>query len=1053
MNATLWTPPTIVQSLVKVTEAHPLEHKLLIVPHATYGRELLATLARWRGNWVGWEALTLVQMAHELALVPLSEAGLRPASEIELRVLLREAVQSAAGGAESRFAHWAAQGGSSLSQSLFRTISELRESQVRASDLLARAGTESLGAFLASVLAEYERLLDTLRLADPAGVFLAALGAFDNEAPYALPGQVFFVPELTARGLARRLVERLLSRGAQVLATDLPRGRVPPASLAATAVSPANQPASTGDSLLAWCTALDLPVAGVAGDAHLSLDFFSAATPSDEIREVLRRTIGEGWHWHQVEIAAVDPERYGVVLDAVAQQLGLPVTMLHGIPLGRTRLGGLLERWFVWLEQELPDRILRELLEADELSLPPGSPSGTWVAAELRKRKVGRGLDRYRSTVQALRQSLDSTALGGEERWGEVEGEEREVEVQARLALAVVLEKLIAVLPQEARDGRSGDEVSIAELARATARWLELLRLDGPEEKRLLSRLKARLDQLCFLAGRPLPFARAVQEVRAALSGMRYWPTASSEKGSGLSTGGALHFTGVEYAGASGRPRVFVVGLDAHSVSNQESGDPFLGDKLRQLLFGELALDQARRAETVFARVAGLARLRGQVTLSYARRCPQDGRLSAPAPLLLQAFRLAKGDPKLGYAELEEALVPVASPVPGPGAACLDERDLWLAAIGRGPVLLNATPQIRERFPGLARGLEALQALEEAQLTFYHGWVPAAGSPAQHLLKNDRQVSASELERLARCPLSWFYRYLLRLRQPEDVNFELGAWLDPLTRGSLLHQVFEEFGRRFRGREHLLELQEAEDELRSILEDVAERQREALPPPNELVWEREYAALERAALSFLHAERRAAGLDDALRWYEVEVQFGGDRPARVRLPSGRVLALRGRIDRIDLLPDGRARIVDYKTGSPDRYWKDRDSFHGGRRLQPVVYGAAVESALGYRVDSFEYLFFSPESETDSVVYRRQELEKGIETLELILSYGEGGAFVPSDDPNDCRLCDYRLICRVREDEAGAPQSPRATWAKKKGRTLVQYLPLTTIRRRDEGRRG
>ncbi len=39
-----------------------------------------------------------------------------------------------------------------------------------------------------------------------------------------------------------------------------------------------------------------------------------------------------------------------------------------------------------------------------------------------------------------------------------------------------------------------------------------------------------------------------------------------------------------------------------------------------------------------------------------------------------------------------------------------------------------------------------------------------------------------------------------------------------------------------------------------------------------------------------------------------------------------------------------------------------------------------------------------------------------------------GAFVPTDDPDDCRFCDYAEVCRARREDWGRVTSPLADWS-------------------------
>ena len=117
-----------------------------------------------------------------------------------------------------------------------------------------------------------------------------------------------------------------------------------------------------------------------------------------------------------------------------------------------------------------------------------------------------------------------------------------------------------------------------------------------------------------------------------------------------------------------------------------------------------------------------------------------------------------------------------------------------------------------------------------------------------------------------------------------------------------------------------------------------------------------------------HAERRRAledldttflieaEADDPVGWRPAlfEVTFGVEgregsagttAPLVYQLPDGTTLSLRGRIDRIDVSPDGRhARVLDYKTGKL-RSPKTPDRLGKGRALQLPVYRLAAETLL------------------------------------------------------------------------------------------------------------
>lgn len=473
---------------------------------------------------------------------------------------------------------------------------------------------------------------------------------------------------------------------------------------------------------------------------------------------------------------------------------------------------------------------------------------------------------------------------------------------------------------------------------------------------------------------------------------------------------------------------------------------------------GRLVTSVERREESGIALSRALARLRGRVTLSYATSGSLDGREAGPSPYMLQAWRQSQGDTSLSYEQLRSALRPPVSAVPargGDGAlagiALLDGRDVWLDALADGALLLDGTAVVRDAFPVLAAGLDAQYAANGDALSAFHGLVPQAGAALDPTARPNREISLSALEMLAKCPLAWFYRYGLSLYPNQDPEYDEARWLDQLQRGSLLHEVFEAFTRRFQGKQDTL----AGDDARSAIEGIAAaavaRWRSEVPPPAESVFDAERAEIHRAALAFLQMERDRYAAGDRGRWVSFELSFGrGERPGPFVLPDGRTLLTHGRADRVDEMPDGTLRVIDYKTGKAAFYGKNPKggAFNGGRQLQPAIYVAAVTALTGTTVSSFEYRFPTERGGNEIVAYGANELQGAAGIIGSLIAHVHDGDFIPTIDASDCGYCDYKEICRASRTRFGA-ESPRAAWAKEHAGMLPEYAAMLA-RRNKEG---
>ena len=181
--------------------------------------------------------------------------------------------------------------------------------------------------------------------------------------------------------------------------------------------------------------------------------------------------------------------------------------------------------------------------------------------------------------------------------------------------------------------------------------------------------------------------------------------------------------------------------------------------------------------------------------------------------------------------------------------------------------------------------------------------------------------------------------------------------------------------------------------------------------------------------------------EDGGRWVVAERSFGknGIDPVVVQLAGG-AIRLSGAIDRIDRAEDGTLRIIDYKTGSAFRYGPDQREYDGGRRLQHVLYAAAAETLYGEEISAAEYQFPSRRSENHRLVAGRHTLRAGLDVVDSLLGIVAAGTFHPTNNPDDCRFCEYAVICRAQLDEYDKVSSHMAEWARE-----TKDVALKTLR--------
>ncbi|MGH7570339.1 MAG: PD-(D/E)XK nuclease family protein [Gemmatimonadota bacterium] len=1080
----------LLETLLRIDRDHPAQRKVLVGPNRGVGRELLRALAVRGAGWIGFEVTTPRSLALSISADDLAASGRAPLDEFEEGALLDEAIDEAVAGGGGWIERLSQ--GVGFREAMANAIQALRLAGVRPSDLEAgRLENERKRDLLRRSLVAYERRLDERGRADGASIFRAAI---DRLAKRPLAERIVLLPGLGRGGLSGRFLEILLASGATVLESDPVLGLDPPVGriLGVAGHRPPTPPAGDGNGRAPARMGgssedgiqTDLFAGGGGGTAagglapspaspspgsllsHLfapeavslatrptSLDLYAAASPYEEIREALRRAVAEAATWDHVEIVATDPVVYGSVLDEIATKLGIPVTYAVGLPVERSRPGRAAMAYLEWISADFPESLFRYLLASGDVAPPaagegPERLSGGRLARRLRRLRVGWGRDRYEEAIDFRLQRLDSEGkdepdLDPEDIDRVRDRADRAREAEELAALGGMLGPILeATPPVPDRIGLGGAPVSPADLARGLTTFLEFVPARSAVEHEAMERLLERLGRIGATLARPTSFSSALAILRKHLD-IRIPSPGAEGPPPWSSTGGHLHFSDIDHGGRTGRPFTFVVGLDAERFPGAGIQDPILLDDDRRSLCPEdLPITAEILEERRYALAAMLAGLQGRVTFSYAAWDAAAGREVPPAGIVLQAFRLASGRPLASYSELRETLGRVVNPVPGDGRA-IDASDVWLDALREDGLFRRAEELIRASFAGLDRGITARRAHRGDLFSPHLGRIEARPDQLDPRRNPDLALSATALENLGGCPLAYLHRSVLGLRDPDDPELDPGVWLEPRERGTLLHAVYEESLRRARAQGVGLDPSVFEGLAMAVLEEEITRFRGRVPIPSQEVFEREAKALAEDMRVFVHmiGETRPD-------WIDLERGFGtwdGTEPPIEMDVGGGTIRTRGYIDRIDRLPDGNLRVVDYKTGKPRDHKAKNGVFHQGRRLQHAVYANAASKLYGRPVEVVEYRFPTRRGDELPRAYPAPRFADGGWVIGRLLDLVAAGHFVPTDDPADCWYCDHRPICRVRDDY-GETHSPPVVWAVEVKATLAEFQPLDEVRR-------
>lgn len=993
----------IADYLSRHLEEQPTREKIFFVPDFRIGRQIGEGLALAGRSWINLRFVTTGTLADEIAGLTLAGRGHRRLSGTRARIFLHLTFDELRrAGQLLYFGRLELRPG--LIAALLHSLRDLRLAGLSSGDLKPDLFIDpQKGKELHLFLERYEQMLDTSCSFDEAGLLQEA---------------IFLAPDFAAKRDARyfcletHILTELEKDFIKALAENdiilVQRGHVtktPPPRRLYFIEERKEGPSDPRSDLerTAWLFALDDAPPPLKDK---TLEMFRAVGEANECREVLRRIMGGGMSLDDVEVIHPRGSDHPISLYEEACKSGLKVTFSGGLPAAFTGPGRVFAGLVGWIENDFASPLFRRMLEEETLNgidREGGQRIGPQAAARIfRRARIGWGRGRYLQRLDAL--------LKDEEKRAEEKRNDQPDSSHPAVQITLVREwtaSFIEDFPEPDDEGR----MDLGALCTAFSRFLkDNARVRDAWDGQALALLSSRLDDAAAAAGVCLERDDCLEWLRSLGGAVRVGASGPQP--------GCLHVSTLADGGYSGRSLTFVVGLSREAVPGGRLPDPLLLDEERAKISDRLDLSSDRLRENIYLVTSLLSSLRGKAVLSFSSYDVIEARPAFPSSLLLQVFRLLEGDPGLDYTALLSTL-----PEPDgfiPTREALDETDWWLRRIvDREGRLRNAVEAVLDKFPGIEWGDRARRERKSADISVFCGNI-GADDALDPSAGEGFPVSPSQLEKLADCPFAYFVRYVLGVKQPDDIDPDRGAWLDRMQRGSLLHDIFFSFMKGLRDRG---ESADEKKHLPALLDAAAEvigRHREETPPPSPSVFEREKAELLEACGIFLGAEARRTERVEPLLF---EVVFGrleeGDEgighPVRIDVQGKKSFPLQGRIDRIDRLEDGTYRVVDYKTGRTGKYEKVR-SFGGGTCLQPALYSLAAAELLKElgmdadpEISESGYAFPSRRGDGREILFRGLDREALREVLRLLFRFLEDGVF-PVPGNAKCEWCDSAPVC-------------------------------------------
>ncbi len=1006
------------RALASFCDKHKFDSKIHVAPSLRVGHQWVETLTRNESSIINLQVQTFKGFVFNIANPILTSNGLRSVSDTGALLIISRLLGRLIESGESYFSTIPAR--DTLSKSLSQTIQTLRIYGIGPHDINPSAFESPEKAHdLAWLLTEYIGHLRTGKLVDYADV-LTMVAQQKHFASISFPTEYFVLAleDIDWAPLEIRLAG-LIGEGRFI--------SLPVDSPVATLQTNENSDAR----LLSWILDLvNAPGPKFDGSAKI----FHAVGHSNEVREAVRRVMfptdvsqtNPKYHLDEVELLYTDQRVYiPIIFDLFSYssmfvEIPTPfdlVTFADGVPARLSKPGRCLIAWLTWIRDDYPQMGLIKMIQdglLDSKSLTEDS-SFTRMASALRSIPIGHGRDNYQIAIERKIQEMEQTSNDQQRRASEECEETNDHRDSGEDCSGAIYMELLELI--------NGMLQTSCPVDRATTLQSALIFLDNfvrsSNEFDNYSKLalKSRIQELLdWITLEDDDVGLDIYDWLLSL------PDEARVMGSGPQPG-KIHVANLLSGGHSARRHTIILGLDDTRFPGFSFQDPAFLDHEKERISAGLALTSNTPKMNMIKLAKLFARLEGDVTLGFTSHDLLTDRSLFPSSAIFSAFRILSNQRDADQQAMFKWLVAPASAAPSLPETSICDIEWWMSALCTGNYI-NGADIVLQHFPNLAAGAIGCKKRFSDVFTEHDGYIEKFSEEIDPTVSKGKVLSASALETLGTCPLKYFFRYVLGLKPQDEVGLDPSRWLDAIQFGNLAHEVFYTFLSELIDEQRKIEFESDLPRLLKILNICLERYQSLVPILSDSALRRQVMELEAAMRVFLIEEET---LRDTWRPVVLEASVGlpadpnisssKTEPVSIRLPNGRSLRAKGKIDRIDQCELGSKnifRIVDYKMGSSRKFENDKN-FKRGSIVQHVIYRILAETYLGREklfspaIDDFVY-FFPSVKNRGLRVHRLPNDDSDLEIISNLCRLMTNAAFIATNDSKDCDYCDYLTIC-------------------------------------------
>lgn len=313
---------------------------------------------------------------------------------------------------------------------------------------------------------------------------------------------------------------------------------------------------------------------------------------------------------------------------------------------------------------------------------------------------------------------------------------------------------------------------------------------------------------------------------------------------------------------------------------------------------------------------------------------------------------------------------------------------------------VSMSPAQRSEFEGSDLDDRLLLAEERAELL---GKKIAGATPQLTnflpVVNNRLRLSASAIGTYQRCPKQYEYETVMKIPTPDQSHLRLGI---------TVHNVLERYHKDL---DEPLPPEAARAKLEKLLQQQVATGGWGKTDDDRQLLERARAMLER------YADSDFAQPEGPVR---TEVGFSLKLPPTELMKTtpvgGKILdgiQINGKIDRIDTLPDGTQRVVDYKTGH-DKKGATALRNQVATEVQLAIYKYAGARELGIDAKGLAYYFLEAKDPVIEAEATDEHVAEVVATIDEVADKIISLDFEPKPEFQKCKSCSFRHVCPATE---------------------------------------